>query len=169
MPTFEERYRRKPFLENPSPPVPAADVSPEEALKAAHADEYKPYNMLPHPEPELWIRPSKANASADVYLPYSYRNHMISDGSGFFISMHYSTPIIAVRIHGRNLQELVHLLSKRQIEWLMEFDPRAWPEVPQGAPCITGIEVVHGPRPVKKEDDELRSDAGKEPEVSAKH
>jgi hypothetical protein len=124
--------------------------------------------MVAHPELELWIRPSKANASADVYLPYSYRNHMISGGNGFFISMHYSTPIIAVRLHGRDLQELVHLLSKRHIEWIMEYDPRVWPEVPPGTPCITGIEVVHGPRPVKKED-ESQQDAGKEPEVPAKH
>jgi len=103
-----------------------------------------------------------------VYLPYSYRNHMISDGCGFVISMHYSTPIILVTLHGRNLQELVHWLSKRQIEWVMEYDARKWPELPPDAPCITGIDIRHAPRGPKKEDDALPGEK-KEPEPASTH
>lgn len=122
---FEEKYRSKATFSGSVPVAPAATPSPAmETLKAAAADEYKPWNAMAHPELELWIRPNSANEWTDVYLPYSYRNHMISDGNGFVISMHYSTPIILVTLHGRNLQELVHLLSKRQIEWVMEYDAR---------------------------------------------
>jgi hypothetical protein len=93
---------------------------------------------------------------------------MISDGSGFVVSMHYGTPIIAVTLHGRNLQELVHLLSKRQVEWVMEYDARKWGELPADAPCITGIEIRHASRPARKDDDALPGEK-KEPEGTATH
>ena len=170
MTTFEEKYRRKSgMLDAPPATVPAAPPSPAmDMLKAAATEEYKAYNSVAHPELELWIRPNAANEWTDVYLPYSYRNHMISDGNGFVISMHFSTPIILVTLHGRNLKELVHQLSKRQIEWVMEYDPRRWPELPTHQPCITGIEIRHAPRAAKKEDDTLPGEK-KAPEGAATH
>jgi hypothetical protein len=134
---------------------------------AAPADEYKAYNSTAHPELELWIRTNSENEWTDVYLPYTYRNHMISDGNGFFISMHFGTPITCVVIHGRNLKELVHKLSKREIEWIMEYDPREWAEVPADSPCITGIEISHAPLPSKDEDAEGKT--AKEPQSTATH
>lgn len=165
---FEEKYRSKATFSGSVPATPAMTPSPAMlTLKAAAGDEYKAWNAMAHPELELWIRPNSANAWTDVYLPYSYRNHMISDGAGFVISMHYSTPIILVTLHGRNLQELVHLLSKRQIEWVMEYDARKWPELPPDAPCITGIDIRHAPRPAKKADDALPGE--REPEPASTH
>lgn len=152
MTTFEEKYRAK-NRTDAAPASPAAHVPAMEMLKAAAQDEYKAYNAFPHQELELWIRPNAANERPDVYLPYSYRNHTLSDGKGFFISMHYNTPIITVTIHGRNLQELAHLLPKRQVEWVKEYDAREHGELAAGAPCITGIEIKHAPRQGKKDDD----------------
>ena len=173
MSTFEERYRKKGPFADAVPAQPAPSDSPAmEVLKAAASteekEEYKPFNATAHPELELWIRPNSANEWPHVYLPYSYRNHMISDGNGFVISMHFSTPIISVTLHGRNLRELVHMLFKRQVEWVMEYDPRKWPEVADGAPCITGIDIKHAPRPSKKDDDTIPGER-KEPEQTAKH
>ena len=154
--TFEQRYRPKAANGQPQalPISPAPQPSSMEVLQAAAAtaDEYKPYHTMPHPELELWIRPNDLNQWADVYLPYTYRNHMISDGNGFYISMHYSTPVTSVVIHGRNLQELVHKLFKREIEWVQEYDPSRWPEVPDGLPCITAIEISHAP--IRGKDDD---------------
>lgn len=166
--SFEERYRRKPGSVETivAPVIPAPAASSMDTLK--EPDEYKPYNTMAHPELELWIRPNSANNWTDVYLPYSHRNHMISDGSGFVISMFFTTPVSTVIIHGRNLQELVHMLSKRQVEWVMEYDARKWPEVPPGMPCITGIEISHAPRPAKRDDDGLPGEK-KQPESPSTH
>ena len=171
MTTFEERYRKKGGSPDTVPTTPDVFPSPAmEILKAAASDEYKAFNSTAHAELELWIRPNSANDWTDVYLPYSYRNHMISDGSGFVISMHFNTPVISVTLHGRNLRELVHMLFKRQVEWVMEYDPRKWPELPEDAPCITGIDIRHAMHPskAKKNDDTLPGEK-KEPEETAKH
>ncbi|MBV8810664.1 MAG: hypothetical protein JO033_18500 [Acidobacteriaceae bacterium] len=169
MTTFEEKYRKKQGLPDAAPDTPAHPSPAMVMLRAAASDEYKAYNPMPHQELELWIRPNAANEWTDVYLPYSYRNHMISDGHGFVISMHFSTPIIVVTLHGRDLKELVHLLSKRQIEWVMEYDPRIWPELPPDKPCITGIEIRHAPRAAKKEEEDALPSEKKAPEGRATH
>jgi len=169
MTAFEEKYRKKSGLVGAPPVMAARPPSPAMEILKAAAEEYKAYNAVAHPELELWIRPNATNEWTDVYLPYSYRNHMISDGHGFVISMHFNTPIILVTLHGRNLKELVHLLSKRQIEWVMEYDPRIWPELPPDKPCITGIEIRHAPRAVKKEEEDTLPGEKKPPEGTAAH
>jgi hypothetical protein len=144
MTTFEERYRRK-AVSVPSPLSETKDPGAMELLQDAAKDEYKAYNAVAHPETDLWIRTGSANKNADVILPYSYRNHMIYDGSGFLISMHFSTPIISVTLHGRNLQELLRKLTKREVEWVMEFDPKKWGELSADAAYISKIEIKRAP------------------------
>jgi hypothetical protein len=90
----------------------------------------------------------------DVGIPYSCCNHMISDGSGFVISLHFNTPIICVTLQGRNLNDLFRKLLDDEVEWLMEFDARKWPTPGEHEPCITGIEVTHAPLPRRRSDDD---------------
>lgn len=147
--TFEEKYRKKtPGAEPAGPPSPAI-----ETLKAAAKEEYKACNTAAHSKFQLWVRTNSANkSSTDISLPYSYLNHMITDGNGFVISLHYSTPIICVTLQGRNLGELWRKLLEHEVEWVMEFDPRKWAAPGDGEPCITGIEVTRKPLPEKADD-----------------
>jgi hypothetical protein len=141
--TFEEKYRKK----TPGDAAPAAATPAIEVLKAAAKEEYKACNTSAHPELELWVRTSAANPNAETSIPYSYRNHMITDGSGFVISMHFSTPVISVTLQGRNLGELWRKLLRHEVEWVQEFDPRKWAVPGDGEPCITGIQIARKPLP----------------------
>jgi len=149
MTVFDGKYRRKDPGAEPAA-TPAA--SPKET---PGKEAYQAFNPASHPEFELWIRTNSANADTDTALPYSRRNHMITDGSGFVISQHYDTPIISVTVQGRNLQELFRKLLRHEVEWVMEFDPRRWATPPEDAPCITGIEIKRKPLPEQKDDDML--------------
>jgi hypothetical protein len=149
---FEEKYRRKIPGAEPAatPAVPTKETSPKEA--------YQAFNAVSQPQYELWVRTNSANADTDTAMPYSRRNHMITDGSGFVISQHYDTPIISVTVQGRNLQELFRKLLRHEVEWLMEFDPRKFATLPEDAPCITGIEITRKPIPEAKDSDALPDD-----------
>jgi len=157
MTTFEEKYRKKtpagqalPEPDTlPSPP-PASGAM--ELLHEAAKDEYKAFNSSAHPETDLWVRVSSASKHADIAMPYGYRNHMIYDGDGFLISMHFGTPIISVTLHGRNMHDLFRKLLKREVEWVMEFDPKKWEPLSDDAACITGIEIKRKPIFEKEED-----------------
>jgi hypothetical protein len=82
-------------------------------------------------------------------------NHMITDGNGFVVSLHYDSPIISVTLQGRNLSELHAKLLEHEVNWVMEFDPRKWATPSEDAPCITGIEIKRKPLPEQKDDDVL--------------
>ena len=170
--TFEEKYRRKPVggqatvVETEAPPsLPVGGAM--DLLKDAAKDEYKAFNASAHPETDLWVRVSDANSNADVALPYSYRNHMVYDGAGFVISMHFSTAVISVTLHGRNLQDLFRKLLKREVEWVMEYDPKKWESLPDNAACITGIEIKRAP--VKNGDDDAATGERNTPASAATH
>lgn len=149
MTAFDEKYREKSLGGEPAVPVVAA---PKET---SGKEPYAAFNALPQAQFDLWLRTNSANPDTDTTLPYSRRNHMITDGSGFVISQHYDTPVISVTVQGRNLQELFRKLLRHEVEWLMEFDPRKWATSPEDAPCITGIEIKRKPLPERKDDDAL--------------
>jgi hypothetical protein len=149
MSAFEEKYRKK----TPGAEPGAAAVTPAtEVLKETAKDEYKAFEAATHPKFDLWIRTSDASKHANTSIPYSRRNHMITDGNGFVISMHFDTPVISVTLQGRNLSELHARLLEHEVHWVMEFDPRKWAAPPQDAPCITGIEITRKPLPEQKDD-----------------
>ncbi len=149
MTAFDEKYRKKNLVGAPAAPVVAAPREP------IGKEPYQAFNAVPQPQFELWVRTNSANADTDTALPYSRRNHMITDGGGFVISQHYDTPVISVTVQGRNLQELFRKLLRHEVEWLMEFDPRKWATPPEDAPCITGIEIKRKPLPEKKDGESL--------------
>jgi hypothetical protein len=140
-----EKYPKK------NPADAAASAGAMGVLRAAAEEEYKAYNTAAHAKFQLWFRTSDASQHANTSMPYSYLNHMITDGSGFVISMHFSTPVISVTIQGRNLADLWRKLLEHEVEWVMEFDPRKWATPPEDAPCITGIEIVRKPLPEVEE------------------
>jgi hypothetical protein len=152
MSIFEEKYRKKSLGPEPAAPVAAPPKD------APGKEIYQAFNAVQQPEFELWIRTSGVNTDTDTSLPYSRRNHMITDGSGFVISLHYDTPIISVTVQGRNLQELFRKLLRHELEWVMEFDPRKWAAPPEGEPCITGIEIKRKPLPEAKNGDAPQDD-----------
>ena len=145
MGAFVEKYPKRNATEA------AASPGAMGVLRAAANDEYKAFNSAAHSKFQLWVRTSTANANADTSIPYSYLNHMISDGSGFVISMHFSTPVISVTLQGRNLEDLWRKLLEHEVEWVMEFDPRKWATPVEDAPCITGIQIVRKPLPEAEE------------------
>ena len=149
MTAFDEKYRRKTLGAEPAATVAAP---PKET---SGKEPYQAFNAVTSPQFELWVRTNSANADTDTAMPYSRRNHMITDGSGFVISQHYDTPVISVTVQGRNLQELFRRLLRHEAEWIMEFDPRKWATPPEDAPCITGIEITRKPLPEVKDDDAL--------------
>jgi hypothetical protein len=150
MSAFEEKYRKK----TPGAELGTAAVTPAtEVLKETAKEEYKAFETATHPKFDLWIRTSDASKHANTSIPYSRRNHMITDGNGFVISMHFDTPVISVTLQGRNLSELHARLLEHEVHWVMEFDPRKWAAPPQDAPCITGIEITRKPLPEQKDDD----------------
>ena len=142
---MDEKYRRKNFTEATSSPGAMG------VLRAAATEEYKAYNTAAHAKFQFWVRTAVANANSDVSMPYSYLNHMNTDGEGFVISMHYSTPVICVTLQGRNLGDLWRKLLEHEVEWVMEFDPRKWATPAEGEPCITGIEITRKPLPEVEE------------------
>jgi hypothetical protein len=150
MSAFEEKYRKKSPGAEPAAPsaTPATEV-----LKEAAKEEYKAFIAAEHPRFNLWIRTNAANKDTDTSIPYSRMNHMITDGNGFVISLHYDTPIISVTLQGRNLGELHAKLLEHEVHWVMEFDPRKWTAPQEDAPCITGIEIKRKPLPEQKDDD----------------
>src|SRR5579863_10407567 len=135
MTAFDEKYRKKALGAESAATVAAP---PKET---SGKEPYQAFNAVTQPQFELWVRTNSANADTDTALPYSRRNSMITDGSGFVISQHYDTPIISVTVQGRNLQELFRKLLRHEVEWVMEFDPRKWAAPPEGEPCITGIVI----------------------------
>lgn len=142
---FEEKYRKRNATEAPTSPGAMG------VLRAAANEEYKAFNSSAHPKFQLWFRTSDASPHANTSMPYSYVNHMITDGSGFVISIHFSTPVISVTLQGRNLEDLWRKLLEHEVEWVMEFDPRKWAAPAEDAPCITGIEIVRKPMPEAEE------------------
>ena len=101
MNAFDEKYRQ----ENPwrgGQRLPSA-VPPRDT---PGKEPYQAFNAVTQPQFELWVRTNSANADTDTALPYSRRNHMITDGSGFVISQHYDTPVISVTVQGRTFQDL---------------------------------------------------------------
>lgn len=161
MTAFDEKYRKK----NLGAEAAATVAAP--VKDACGKEPYQAFNAVTSPQFELWVRTNAANADTDTAMPYSRRNHMITDGSGFVISQHYDTPVISVTVQGRNLQELFRKLLRHEVEWLMEFDPRKWATPPEDAPCITGIEIKRKPLPERKDDDTLpgEKDAPSKPVV----
>lgn len=145
MTAFEEKYRRKTPGTEPAATVaaPPKDASGKEA--------YQAFNAVPQPQFDLWVRTNSANRNSDTAMPYSRRNHMITDGGGFVISLHYDTPVICVTVQGRNLQDLFGRLLKHEVEWLMEFDPRMHTEPSADAPCILDIRIDRKPLPENKD------------------
>lgn len=146
MADFEEKYRRK---------VAGGELAAIVAGPARTAPDKEPYqafNASPQAQFDLWVRTSSANENTDTSLPYSRRNHMITDGGGFLISQHFDTPVISVMVQGRNLQELFRKLLRHEVEWIMEFDPRLWPTPPDDAPCITAIQIKRKPLQEEKGD-----------------
>jgi hypothetical protein len=142
---FEEKYRKR----NGTGAVAAPGSMG--VLRAAANEEYKAFNSAAHSKFQLWFRTNDASAHANTSMPYSYLNHMITDGSGFVISLHFSTPVISVTLQGRNLEDLWRKLLEHEVEWVMEFDPRKWAAPPDDAACITGIEIVRKPLPDAEE------------------
>ena len=140
-----EKYPKKNFTEA------AASPGAMGVLRAAADEEYKAFNSAAHSKFQLWFRTSDASPHANTSMPYSYVNHMITDGSGFVISMHFSTPIVSVTLQGRNLEDLWRKLLEHEVEWVMEFDPRKWATPAEGEPCITGIEITRKPLPEAEE------------------
>jgi hypothetical protein len=147
---FEQKYRKKtPGAEPAAPaPIPAMEV-----VKEAPKEEYKAFIAAQQPRFNLWVRTNTANKNTDTSIPYSRMNHMITDGSGFVVSLHYDTPVISVTLQGRNLSELHAKLLEHEVHWVMEFDPRKWASLPEGAPCITGIEIKRKPLLEETDDD----------------
>ena len=164
--SFEDKYRRKTTVEGA--PVALQPPPAMEVLKAAAKEEYKAFNASAHPRRKLWVRPNSANPFANVAIPYSCCNHIITDGDGFVISLHFNAPIICVTLQGRNLEDLFKKLVEDEVEWVMEFDPRKWETPGDGEPCITGIEVTHAARPQKRDDDTLPGEK-KSPEKPSSH
>jgi len=154
MAAFEEKYRRK----TPGPEPAALAAAPPK--DASGKEVYQPFNAVPQAQFELWVRTNSVNADTDTAMPYSRRNHMISDGGGFVISQHYDTPIISVTIQGRNLQDLFRKLLKHEVEWLMEFDPRKHAAPADDAPCILDIKISRKPLPENKSDDTVQGGQG---------
>ena len=147
MTAFDEKYRKK------SPGAEPAATVAVPARDATGKEPYQAFNAVPQAQFELWVRTNSGNKNSDTAMPYSRRNHMITDGSGYVISQHYDTPVISVTVQGRNLQELFRKLLRHEVEWLMEFDPRKWAAPPDDAPCITGIEIKRKPLPEQREGD----------------
>jgi hypothetical protein len=152
MTAFEEKYRRK--IPGAEPSAPAASVKAENA-KPAGKEEYKAFSAAAQPKFNLWVRTSDASKHAHTDMPYSRMNHMITDGNGFVISLHYDSPVISVTLQGRNLSELHEKLLDHEVHWVMEFDPRKYANPPGDAPCITGIEITRKPLQETKDDDAL--------------
>jgi len=170
MTSFDEKYRKRtPVSDKTQAPPAASTIETVKAPVESEKQEYKAYNATSHPEFELWIRPNAANDDTDTSMPYSYRNHMITDGSGFVISMHFNTPIICVTVQGRNLGDLFRKLLKHEVEWVMEFDPRKWANPPADAPCITGIQIARKPIPDKKTADDSLPGEKKPTDKTAAH
>ena len=170
--TFEEKYRRR------DGGAATTDAPAMEALKAAadgHTsekpkDEYRAFSTQSQPQFDLWIRPNAANASPALSLPYSRRASMTADDNFFVIIVQYdSGPVLSVRLHGRNLEELHMKLLAHEAVYVREFDPRKWPEVPGGEACITGIDVRYRPGPVPKSDEALPGEKKPEPEGTMTH
>lgn len=157
MTSFEEKYRPR-NGGTPSPTMPAASavetLQAEEAEAAARAkDDYRAYSTQAQAQFDLWIRPNSANPSPAVTVPYSRRANMTHDDGGWFIIiMHFdSGPILSVRLHGRDMEELFLKLLAHEVIYVREFDPRKWPEVPAGEACITGIDVRYKQEPRDKD------------------
>jgi hypothetical protein len=123
MSAFEEKYRKKTPGAEPAPAAatPATEVpqgSRErgiQSVRGGHASEVR-----------LVDSHERCDKHANTSIPYSRRNHMITDGNGFVISMHFDTPVISVTLQGRNLSELHARLLEHEVHWVMEFDPRKW-------------------------------------------
>jgi hypothetical protein len=155
MSAFDKKYRKK--NTGAEPAAPGAPIATDSA-KAPAKEEYKAFSPAPHPKFMLWVRTSDASKHAHTSMPYSRINHMISDGNGFLISLHYDTPVISVTIQGRNLCELHRKLLDHEVDWVMEFDPRKWANPPDDAPCITAIEITRKPLPETKDGEGLPED-----------
>ncbi len=169
MTSFEEKYRAK---NRPGAP------SSMEVLKAAAApeapatakDDYKAFYPQTQAQFDLWIRPNAANASPATSIPYSRRVNMTVDDGWFVIIMQFdSGPVQSVRLHGRNLEEVFMKLLGHEVVYVREFDPRIWPELPEGEACITGIDVRYRLEPRAKEEDDTLPGERQAPDKPASH
>jgi len=152
MTAFGEKYRKKsPGAEPSAPTAPVAGESPTVGGK----EEYKAFCLATQPKFNLWIRTSDTSKHAHTDMPYSRINHMITDGNGFVISLHFDSPVISVTLQGRNLCALHEKLLDHEVHWVMEFDPRKFAPPAEDAPCITDIKLERKPLLKPKEDDAL--------------
>jgi hypothetical protein len=119
------------------------------------------------PSSTCGFRTNAANKDTDTSIPYSRLNHMITDGNGFVISLHFDAPIISVTLQGRNLGELHRKLLDHEVDWVMEFDARKGASPPEDEPRITGIEIKRKPVPERRED--VLPGENKAPDTAATH
>jgi hypothetical protein len=91
-------------------------------------DDYKAFYAQTQAQFDLWIRPNEANPSPAVSIPYSRRMNMTHDDGGWFIIIMQfdSGPILSVRLHGRDMEELFMKLLGHEVIYVREFDPRKW-------------------------------------------
>ena len=166
-----EKYPRKEGVATATvSTVPAPDLSGSLEPAAKAKDEYRAFSAQAEPQFDLWIRTNAANASPATSIPYSRRVNMTADDFGYLIGMQFdSGPVLSVRLHGRSLEELFMKLLAHEVVYVREFDPRKWPDVPEGEPCITGIDVRYRPGPLPKNDDTLSGEAKPEPEGTTTH
>ena len=173
--TFEEKYqksKRNPVADAPPVEPGTPSLPAMETLKAAAKvkDEYRAFGTQSQPQFDLWIRPNQANASPAIAIPYSRRATMIVDDGFFVIIMEFdSGPVLSLRLHGRNLEELFMKLLAHEAVYVREFDARKWSELAEGEPCITGIDLRYRPVPPPKTNDGLPGEQKTEPEKPSTH
>lgn len=120
-----------------------------EAVRTAK-EEYRAYGSVAHATPSILFRVNRENPEPWSFAPYGYMQGGTTDGSGLFISVVFPNHM-GVRIHGRNLDELLGLLLAHHVTWVEEFDPRRFDNPPPGAAIVTGIEIRRVARPEKPE------------------
>ena len=78
-------------------------------------------------------------------LEHSPSNTMLlnvtSDGTkGTYFIIVYS--ILAVEVHGRNLEKIVHAIRRRSADFIQQYHAALWPEpADQNAPFISSIKI----------------------------
>lgn len=172
--TFEEKYRKSGRTSLADASAEQSDAAPAlpamDTLKAAAntTDDYKAFYPQSQPQFDLWVRPNEANDSPATAIPYGRRVNMTVDDGWFVIIMQFdSGPVLSVRLHGRNLEEIFMRLLGHEVVYVREFDARKWSEVPEGEPCITGIDVRYRPAPVER--DAATTPKEHEPEKPSTH
>lgn len=86
-----------------------------EAVRTAK-EEYRAYGSVAHATPSILFRVNRENPEPWSFAPYGYMQGGTTDGSGLFISVVFPNHM-GVRIHGRNLDELLGLLLAHHVTW----------------------------------------------------